>query len=150
MIKQKSPDRVVYISSTRDGLIIMGRMLKDRGIHDHDLVLFGDYPWNKVEVDWGQPGAWMTYEQRQESGEALGKAVDTGDNGLKAVRSWIEVVELFDPEHKDFMFDAEQHTTVADPVKSDREDDGSDVPKGEELIGADKEPVAQGEASQEK
>ena len=76
--------------------------------------------------------------------------MDTGDNGLKAVRSWIEVVELFDPEHKDFMFDPEQHTAVAGPVNSGTADDGPNAPIGEAPTGMDESPVAEGEASQEK
>jgi hypothetical protein len=106
MISEKSPDRVVYVSSTLSSLRIMGSILTERGIDQYRLVLFGNYPWNKVEVDWGERGAWMTYEQRRGSGEVLGKVVDIKDSRIKGAAGWPEAVRLFDPAAREYLFDA--------------------------------------------
>ena len=57
-------------------------------------ILFGDYAWNTVKVDWAEPGAWMTHGERVKSGARLGDRYEVP--GVERAKDWSDVVALFE------------------------------------------------------
>jgi hypothetical protein len=82
---------VTFISPSLRHIEVIGPMLRERGIEMRP-ILFGDYAWNQIKVDWSEPGAWMTYEERIASGAKLGDKYDLA--GVERAKGWSDVVEL--------------------------------------------------------
>lgn len=57
-------------------------------------ILFGDYAWNTVKVDWAEPGAWMTHGERVKSGARLGDRYEVP--GVERAKDWSDVVALLE------------------------------------------------------